>query len=312
MTTTPRQRFRMPVSFGPAPGPRQKSDGSLWTLEETGTMRQEFLSFEFVTREDQLQALLPPGFVLRGEPVVTVLSGFFRDLYWLAGRGYGILHPLIPVTYHGRDETIEGNYMPVIWEGLADAVITGRDELGFPKLPADFSALEFDPAKGTARSSASWLDFEFFSAEAHDLVEVPGARPPAPAPNLTFKYVPRTSSYGSEGADIAEVTTGANAEPPSGDALDAAAASKISYRRWEGSGELAWHPATFAQLPTTHHVVNGLAALDVVEFRSAAYYELTLPGLLVAGAAEQRSVAAAEDNRFVQFPAASPPVAVAG
>lgn len=303
MTVTPRPRFRMPVSFGPAPGPRQKSDGTLWSLGETGTMRQEFLTIDFLAREDQLLPLLPPGFSLRGEPVVTVSSGFFLDLYWLAGRGYGILNALIPVAYEGKDETIDGNYMPVIWEGLADAVITGRDELGFPKLPADFSDLGFDPDAGTASSTVSWLDHAFFTAHVHDLVEVPAARPPAPEPTLTFKYVPRTSSYGSEGADIAEVTTGATAEPAADLDLDPSAAAKISYRRWEGEGDLAWHPATFAQLPTTHHVVNGLAALDILEVRTASFYELTLPGLLVAGAADQRSVLPADDNRFVRFPA---------
>src|ERR1700722_608317 len=128
-TTTPFTRYRMPVGFGPAPGPRQKADGTEWTADETGTMRQEFLTISFLGQAGQLERLLPPGFSLRGEPVVSVQFGFFRDLYWLARRGYGILHPLIPVTYTGRTEAIEGDFMPAIWEGLADAVLTGRDEL---------------------------------------------------------------------------------------------------------------------------------------------------------------------------------------
>ncbi len=210
-TTTPFTRYRMPVGFGPAPGPRQKADGTEWTADETGTMRQEFLTISFLGRAGQLERLLPPGFSLRGEPVVSVQLGFFRDLYWLAGRGYGILHPLIPVTYTGKTETIEGNFMPVLWEGLADAVITGRDELGFPKLAADIPDFWVDLASRRVSGTASWLGFEFFSAELTGLAEVRDARPPAADPMLTFKYVPHTSPHGAGGADIAHVTTGAAA-----------------------------------------------------------------------------------------------------
>lgn len=293
MSVQPRPRYRMPVSFGPAPGPRQKSDGTLWTLEETGVIRQKFLDIDFLAKAEQLLPLLPPGFTLRGEPVVKVSSGFFLNLWWLAGRGYGVLTVLIPVTYRGKTETIDGEFMAVIWEGMTDAVVTGRDELGFPKLPADFSEHDFDQTAGTARSAVSWLDFEFFTARAEGLTEVPDAKLPARVPTLTFKYVPRTSPYGSGGADIAEVTTGADQVPPAGgDSL------VRSYRRWEGRGEFAWHPATFEQLPTTHHVVNGLAKLDIVEFRKATYYDIELTGMAVSGAATQRSVEPAEDNRF--------------
>ena len=298
MTTTPSTRYRMPVGFGPAPGPRQKADGTEWTAEQTGTMRQEFLTVDFLGRAAQLQRLLPPGFRLRGEPVVSVQLGFFRDLYWLAGRGYGVLMPLIPVTYEGRTETIEGNYMPVIWEGLADAIVTGRDELGFPKLAADFPDLDVDLARGSVTGAASWLGFEFFSAALTGLAEVPDARPPAGAPMITFKYVPRTSPHGAGGADIAHVTTGAAAA--NGGAANGVADSAGGYRRWEGAAELTWHHAKFEQLPTTFHVVNGLADLDVVEYRGAAYFQAALPGHVISGA-EQRAVDPAEDLRHAAF-----------
>ena len=294
MTTT---RYRMPIGFGPAPGPRQRADGTEWTAEQTGTMRQEFLTVDFLGRAEQLQRLLPPGFSLRGEPVVTVQLGFFHDLYWLAGRGYGVLHPLIPVTYVGKTETIEGNYMPVIWEGLADAIVTGRDELGFPKLAADFPDLDVDLARGSVTGSASWLGFEFFSAALTGLTEVAGARPPAGAPMITFKYVPRTGPHGA-GGDIAHVTTGAAAANGSGPGAGQDPGAR--YRRWAGTGEIVWHRAKFEQLPTTCHVVNGLADLDVVEYRGAAYFKAALPGHVISGA-QQRIVDPAEDLRAAAF-----------
>lgn len=48
-------RYRMPVSFGPAAGPRQKADGSPWPAEETGTMRQEWAVVRFLGRREQLE-----------------------------------------------------------------------------------------------------------------------------------------------------------------------------------------------------------------------------------------------------------------
>jgi hypothetical protein len=189
--------------------------------------------------------------------------------------------------------------MPVIWEGLADAIVTGRDELGFPKLAADFPDLNVDLARGSVTGAASWLGFEFFSAALTGLAEVPDARPPAGAPMITFKYVPRTSPHGAGGADIAHVTTGAGAANGGG-TNGGGAGPAGGYRRWEGAAELTWHRAKFEQLPTTFHVVNGLADLDVVEYRGAAYFQAALPGHVISGA-QQRVVDPAEDHRHAAF-----------
>ena len=291
---TPAVRYRMPAVFGPAPGPRQKADGSRWAVEETGTMRQSFLTLDFLGVAEQLERLLPPGFRLRGEPVVSLRLGFFRDLYWLAGRSYGVLYPLLPVTYTGRDETVDGDFMPVIWEGLADAIITGRDELGFPKLVADFAELDVDLAAGRAAGAVSWLGHTFFDLSLRELTEIPDAVAPSPSPNLTFKYVPRTSVNGSGGADIASVTVMGADKSSAGAGL-----APTSYRRWTAEGDFTWHRATFEQQPTTFHIIGGLADLDVVELRGGSMYELAGPGLLIAGN-DQRTIEPAKDGRYAQ------------
>lgn len=295
----PATRYRMPAVFGPAPGPRQKADGTMWRLEETGTVHLQWATVEFLAVAEQLERLLPPGFVLRGEPVVSVKSGYFRDLYWLAGRQYGVLHPSIPVTYHGRDESIDGDFMPVIWEGLADAIVTGRDELGFPKLVADFpDDYDLDLDAGTLGLSVSWFDHTFFEMSMSGLAEVPDAVPEPPAPILTFKYVPATSVDGSQGADIASVTT---SSPYSTLLPPAEEMAPYTFRRWTGTGDHRWNRARFEDLPTTFHVVNGLADLDVVELRGAWMTDMTAPGITIAGPG-QTTVTPAQDNRFVQFP----------
>ena len=72
------------------------------------------------------------------------------------------------------------------------------------------------------------------------------------------------------------------------------------YRRWEGTGTFTWNRAKFEQLPATFHVTNGLAGLDVVEYRGAVYFQATLPGHVISGGT-QRSVEPADDLRYEAF-----------
>ena len=147
----PNVRYRMPVMFGPAPGPRQKATGVPWEAQESGTANVQWATIAYRSDPAMLEALLPPGFTL-AEPVVHVTLGFFRNLYWLAGRGYGIVNVEIPVVCSGRDQRIEGGLCLVLWEGRPDAITTGREELGFPKLYAD---IRISGSMRTAGASAA-------------------------------------------------------------------------------------------------------------------------------------------------------------
>lgn len=276
-------RYRMPAVFGPAPGPRQKADGTPWMPEETGTMNCQWMTVSYLTRPAMLERLLPPGFALRGAPVVSVSLAFFDNLYWLAGRGYGIIYVDVPVRHAGKTETIAGAFCPVLWEGIPDAILTGREELGFSKLFADIPRLRVDVPRGEAGGEASWFGWKFFEIQLHGLQETAGDKrlPGADGPALHFKYMPRTSIGGREGKDLAYVTS---SQPMPG---AAGTASPIKFedsdfKKWKGSGAVRWHRSTFEQLPTTFHVVNGLADLEVVEYIGAELVEFTAPGIAVS------------------------------
>jgi hypothetical protein len=278
-------RYRMPVVFGPAPGPRQKADGTPWTVEETGTMRAEWMTVTYRTDRSKLESRLPPGFSLRGEPLVAVSLAYFHQLYWLAGRGYGIVIVDFPATYRGKYERIEGAFCAVMWEGHPDAIMTGREELGFPKLFADIPELRRDGSR--ASGEASWLGHRFLDIAVCDLTEVPDAPATVPGfsgPPMYFKYMPRTGMRGTGGADAAYVTTplpspgGAGNESP-------IKFDGFKFRKWSARGEVAWNRATFEQLPTTFHIINGLADLDVLETVGAELVEFTGPGAGVSAGA---------------------------
>lgn len=281
----PGARYRMPVPFGPAPGPRQHPEGRMWKKEETGRMEAEWMKVSYLTDAAKLERLLPPGFSLRGDPILSVSCAYFDKLYWLAGRGYGILSIDLPVTYSGKTETIDGAFCPVIWEGAPDAIMTGREELGFSKMFADLPRIARDEAGSAASSHASWLGHRFFDIALTELVEEANPAKKLPGSDggaqLYYKYMPRTSPGGREGADIAYVTTAA---PPPGaeGARENIRFDDFEFRRWTGKGMLAWHPATFEQLPLAAHVVNRLADLDIIEFFDAELVTFAGPGIGIA------------------------------
>ncbi|WP_235523601.1 acetoacetate decarboxylase family protein [Sphingobium sp. Leaf26] len=271
--------------FGPAPGPRQHPDGRMWTPAEAGRMTAQWMKVGYRTEAAKLEALLPPGFSLRGEPIVSISCAWFKDLYWLAGRGYGILSVDFPVTYEGKTEKLDGALCPIIWEGSPDAIMTGREELGFPKMFARFSDFHWDEAAGRAACDASWFEHRFFDVELTNLVEeenpikqLPGSGGGA---QMYYKYMPRTSPGGRDGSDIAYVTTSA-APAGSGGSVANINFDDFEFRRWVGTGRLNWHRATFEQLPLSFHIVNGMAGLDILEVTDAEMVHFTGPGIGIA------------------------------
>lgn len=281
----PSSRYRMPIMFGPAPGPRQHPEGRMWTAEEAGRMRAQWMKVAYRTDPAKLEKLLPVGFSLRGEPIVSVSCAWFKDLYWLAGRGYGILSVDFPVTYQGKTERLDGALCPIIWEGAPDAIMTGREELGFPKMFANFTDIAWDEAAGHATCEASWYEHTFFDIEMSNLVEEADPVKQLPGSNggaqMYYKYMPRTSPNGSEGADLAYVTTSA-APAGSGGAQVNISFDEFEFRRWTGKGAVNWHRATFEQLPLSSHIVNGIADLDIIEYVDAEMVAFSGPGIGVA------------------------------
>jgi hypothetical protein len=277
----PGRRYRMPVVFGPAIGPRQHPEGRMWTPEETGIMSAEWIAVKCLSARTPLEALLPPGFELRGEPSLSISCAWFRDLYWLAGRGYGIVSLSIPATYRGKTEIVDGAFCPVIWEGAPDAIITGREELGFPKLFADIPEIEWDRDTGSASCWASGFGHRFFDIKCSSLTETvcekafPGF---GGGPPLYYKYVPRSSIGGLKGADVEYVTTAA--PPPGGEARsENVDFNDFEFRKWSGRGSVAWHTATFQQLPTTFHIVNAIAGLPILEVLESTLTTFSGPGI---------------------------------
>lgn len=253
---------RMPFGFGPMPGPRQAPGGGRhdWSRGP----RARAVTLRFRTEAERLVPLLPPGFALEGAPWVTLRYTELTRLDWLAGRGYRMLGVMLPARYEGRRDRVRAPFLAVLWENLADPILSGREELGYAKLPAEL--VNGRAAGGGRRHEARWQGHRFFEMELGperrcDPAPVAG---PAAEGVLHYKYIPRTGAPGQ--ADCAYACL----SPLPGKA-------RRVTRRAEATARFAFLPTRWEEMPTQVHIVNALAALPVREL-SVAEIETSLGG----------------------------------
>lgn len=255
----PRPRHRMPVVFGPSPGPRQGPDGRPFDWSQTPRCTA---SVSFLTDESRLLTLLPPSFRLHGDPVVTLEATTLTDLPWLAGRGYRMLGVKFASRFEGRRDVATGPFLSVLWENRAEPILTGREELGFAKLYAELP--EPRTFAGVQRHQASWEGHTFFEMELSDLVD---ASPPEASSvtvvdnpltgTLHWRYLP---ALDPEDVDVSQAV------------ITPAGGFDVTYESFQrGRGEAHFIRSTWEQVPTMFHIINALAELPVLEGRGASF-----------------------------------------
>ena len=251
--------YRMPTHFGPRTGPRRGPDGK--RFDNRDTPRSSIFSLSFLTDAAQLEAMLPPGFQLEGDPVVTVSASYISQIEWLAGRGYNTLGVSFPARYKGKRDDAQGNFLTVLWENLTDPIITGREELGFSKIYCELPAPLH--LRGEYHITASWLGFRFLDMHLTNPRELSRdeiddrQQSASGAGILHYKYMPRTGEWGK--ADIAYATL-----------TPAAAPNCRILEQYLADGELAFHHVRWEDMPTQYNIVNAFAALEIREYRGAS------------------------------------------
>ena len=260
----PNERYRMPTHFGPSPGPRNVPsniaiDHKKYPLTTAVTVR-------FRTDAAALEAMLPPGFELAGEPIVSIDFAYMDQIQWLAGRGYNICLLSWPTIFKGKRDTVTGRFAAVLFENFADPIITGRDELGHPKIYCEIPRPVVLDDTWTCR--LSWDGHEFLRVDVDNL----GNKQPTTEFVQTdgwvqYKYIPGTPP--EAGPDCAYATQSPDPLDP-----DAHTNMTIDERRW-GRGQVAFRESRWEDMPTVHHVANAFAALPVQEVLMAAVTHVT-------------------------------------
>ncbi|KAK8139745.1 salicylate hydroxylase [Apiospora sp. TS-2023a] len=265
---------RMPVGFGPAPGPRQDVLGR----PRAGLDQSRFstTTIKFETSRTYLESLFPmpafrflsPATKCLASVAITTLDG----MAWLGGGGYShcglYLHG---VGYFPKaGPPVVGSYLPVLFENLADAVTTGREELGFHKTFCDIG-IDGD-SKTAYNARCSWRGAKFLDMALEDLEQQSDA--PAAGETekegsdiLTYKYIPATGQPGKADVEYACVVPHAEEAKVAARAVESVArTSKASITFDAGSWET---------LPTLHHITSVLAGIPVYRVVEATVVEGT-------------------------------------
>jgi len=258
----PGMMYRMPTHFGPSLGPRQGPGGCKYDC--LNTPKSTWYNVSFLSNAEQLESMLPEGFELAGEPVVTVEYRYITEIQWLAGRGYNILGVSFPATFKGKKDNVTGPFLTVLWESLADPIITGRDELGVPKTYCELP--EPTVYDGQAHLIASWLGFKFLDMNIENLKQLSDEElkvsqsGPDDDGILGLKYFPRTGEWGS--ADVSYPVLMPSHTP-----------NQITKAKWQGNGTIKFHKARWEDLPTMYHIVNAFCELEIKEYRGACMFK---------------------------------------
>ncbi|TEA16484.1 FAD-dependent monooxygenase OpS4 [Colletotrichum sidae] len=266
--------WRMPVGFGPFPGPRQDALGRRQPADLDRTFTT--LSVKFLTSRTLLETILPTDSFRFKDPgtvcAVSLSATRLNHMSWLGGGGYNHLGLYVHgIEYVKRDgSAISGTHLAVLFESLADPIVSGREELGMPKL---FCDIDFETHATTARVRASWRGTQFADVELKKLMrdgpdtEHGTIGGEADYGILTYRYIPSVGEPGKADAEYACVV------PHEQEARDVPATVHAVSRSPDVSVKLEGHD--WERLPTLHHVARFLAEMPVYDYVSAKVVEGT-------------------------------------
>jgi hypothetical protein len=215
-----------------------------------------------------LAQLLPAGFVVGDEPLVTVKVHYNHSLAWLAGRAYNYIEVLFRAVFEGEQDRVAGDFVAVMWESLADPIIAGREEVGHPKLFADIPSPTVDE-RGTT-FNASWFGFRFCSVHFGGL-QLPAW--PAELEDEAMRQPPATGMAGLPRLNLKYIPGSADLTVPDVSYVVMMPAGLYEHRvldRWRGKATVEFVAARWEDLPTMANVVNAMADLPVLEWREAS------------------------------------------
>ncbi|PWY90701.1 salicylate hydroxylase [Aspergillus heteromorphus CBS 117.55] len=264
----PAKYWRQPIVFGPMPGPRQdwwgrsRAQKSLKSTFQTASIR-------FKTSRTLLQNLLPNERYSFTDPSTVAYASFsqtkLHGMDWLGGGGYRHLGLYIEgVQYKKSDgEIVKGIYLPVLFENLTDPIVSGREELGMPKL---YTAIEAHERSNSYHLMTSWQGAVWGHFHLEDLEDQdPSSTPP---PNvgkgdLVYRYMPQVGrTYkGQPEAEYAVLV------PQEEEAKNVP--STIKRVRTTKNARFEIDALGWESLPTLHHVISRLAEIPVDEILSA-------------------------------------------
>jgi Acetoacetate decarboxylase (ADC) len=236
------RRYDMPALFGSSVMP----DCSVIPFAEV-------VSVSFETSAAAAERLVARFFRPTDPPVVTVTRIDYHDVDYLGGRGYREIVVSIGAR-HGSDDRPAG-FSPVMWVTEPGALISGRELMGFAKLPAAMDPI----SRGVDACSFQATEYDALLIEGH----VSDLRA------LSDESLVRVNASASEVR-----TFGWKLIPGDGSApdVDHAMSNVMRWnytRAWSGEGAVRFHRPDARAAPLSARVVAALADIPVVAARRA-------------------------------------------
>lgn len=247
-TIDPNASYQMPAHFGP----RYVGPGTSGWYHDVTMM---IVSYE--TDRDSLQQYLPKPLQVAEIPLVTVTYACNKNVDWLAGHGYNLIGVSAAVRYQGSGEEIAGNYTLVMWENLADPILSGRELQGIPKIYADIPQHSSKDGRWLCNAKHfghAIVDMEIAKLRDPTAEEIAASEAEKAGRDhpIGWRYIPAIGGYGPAHQEFTTF--------PSSTSI-----------KWAqvGEGAVNWQQLTWEQNPTQFHIVNALAALPVLAYRPA-------------------------------------------
>ncbi|KAF2966909.1 hypothetical protein GQX73_g6652 [Xylaria multiplex] len=267
----PHLYWRMPVSFGPMPGPRQTFEGRLRKADHSTFTTT---SIEFKTSRTFLQNLFPSTSFCFKSPGTVAYASFsqttLNKMEWLGGLGYrhmGLyIHGVQYIQKSG--EVLDGTFLPILFENLTDPIVSGREELGMPKLHC---SLDMWRREKSMRIQASWQGAIFGNLMLEGLQEVTSEadknsiRREGDQGMFAYRYVPQVGNRGK--SDVEHTIFIPHAEEDRGVPSNVLQVFKAK------EASVSFEPLDWEALPTLHHIVSRLAEIPIYEVINAKIVE---------------------------------------
>lgn len=186
MKLDPGKYYRMPLAMGPV-GDRKQFKFDYPQVEA--------LAFQYLTDPEALADMLPDCYHPGKEPLVTVVFSQNNGLSFMQGGGYRMATVQAAARFDGAQDHLEGDYIVVMFEDNTWPIISGREDLGVPKLYADISNIKV-MQDGHLRCEASLAGHMLFGLDVPPLknqiglVRAMTARQINARPWLGYKYIP--------------------------------------------------------------------------------------------------------------------------
>jgi hypothetical protein len=263
--------YRSPLSFGPMPGPRQDQFGRS-LIGANSRSHFSTYSITFKTSATLLKTWFPtPSFTFTSPGTVaevTLECTKLDQLYWLGQKGYNFVALWIHgVQYTRKDgSSIQGSFLPVLFESSADPIITGRDELGMPKL---FCDIDITKANSITNITCTWKETTFLDITVEDVLDTDQIQQNSDNTKSTglnstalyYRYVPSVGNPHTSDAEYAvAIDQSTNQE------------EEVKHKGL-GSAILRFQKANRESLPTLHHIAEALSEMPIIGTPKATYRE---------------------------------------